>query len=131
MTTTTSVPAKDLQEFAGNAPAEIRLGGKILCILPNPPKLGDEITLNIKLRVIDSVVSEHEDGEHVFYRKVKLIGAWRDGEPPPIDTNQPQLWDQAPEVGTFDREASADEGDEIIAAHEEAKAARKASFDAD
>lgn len=120
----TTQSANDLQEFAGNAPAELRLAGKILCILAKPPALGEEITLLVKLRVTDSGAIEHEDGEHVFYRKVRLIGAWRDGDPPPIDTSQPQLWDQAPPEGSIS--ASADEGDEILALREEAKAARAA-----
>ena len=123
--TTATKTAKDLQEFSGKAPAEVRMAGKILCILEDPPNLGDEVTLLVKLRVIDVGVVEHEGGEHVFYRKTKLLGAWKPGTTPPIDTNQASLWDQAPPEGTF--EESADEGDEIVAAREEAKAARAKS----
>lgn len=119
---TTTERAKDLQEFAGNAAAEIRLAGKTLCVLENPPSLGDVVTLMMRVRVTDSSVTEHENGDHIFYRKVKLIDAWKASSPPPVDTNQASLWDQAPPEGSFD--ASADEGDEILAAHEEAKAAR-------
>lgn len=118
---TTTERAKDLQEFAGSAPAEIRLAGKILCVLADPPSLGDELTLLMKVRVTDTGVVEHEDEQHVFYRKVKLVAAWQAGSTPPVDTNQASLWDQAPPEGSFD--ASADEGDEITAARNEAKAA--------
>lgn len=118
---TTTERAKDLQEFAGSVAAEIRLAGKILCVLENPPVLGDEFDLMVRLKVTESCATEKESGEHDFYRKTKLVGAWRPGSTPPIDTNQASLWDQAPPEGSFD--ASADEGDEIIAARNEERRA--------
>lgn len=86
----------------GSEPAEVRLSGKILCILADPPALGEDLTLLVKLHVTENCVAEHADGETVVYRKTKLVAAWRPGTPEPIDPEQGSLWEQAPPAGTFE-----------------------------
>jgi hypothetical protein len=82
-------------------PAEIRLSGKVLCVLAEPPALGTDLTLMIKVHVTENCVAEHADGATVFYRKTKLVAAWKPGDPEPIDPDQGSLWEQAPPEGTF------------------------------
>ena len=67
------------------APAEIRLAGKILTVMPNPPGLGHELTLMIKLKVNEVCTSEKSDDDIVHYRKTQLLAAWLPGTPAPPD----------------------------------------------
>jgi hypothetical protein len=84
------------------------LAGKILCVLPDKdaPSLGDEIVLMCKLHITEDCVADHESGERVLYRKTRLVAAWREGTPPPIDTAQPDLWEGAPPEGSIQPEFS-------------------------
>lgn len=92
--------------------AEIRLAGKILCVLPKPPALGEEITLMVKLRVTEDGTIIKEDETETHFRRTKLIAAWPAGTPgPPTDpalvgsdgkVESGDAWDSAPPEGTFD-----------------------------
>lgn len=76
----------------GSEPAEIRLGGKILTVLENPPGLGHEVTLLIKVKVNEVCTGEKSEGDIVHYRKTTLLAAWLPGTPAPPD-NQAALID--------------------------------------
>lgn len=85
------------------------MSGKTLCVLADPPKLGDELTLLVRLRVIEEATSQKESGDQTHIRKTRLIGAWVPGTPPPIDTSQGSLWDQAPPAGSIPPETPPDD----------------------
>ncbi len=80
--------------------SEIRLAGKTLCVLTDPPGLGAEVTLCVKLHVVEDCTAVHEDDTEVNYLKCRLVAAWREGSPPPPD-DQGALWETAPPEGTF------------------------------
>src|SRR6185312_15358085 len=81
-------------------PAEIRMAGKTLTILEEPPGLGDAITLMVKVEVTEICEKQKADGEIVYYRKAKLIGCWKPGERPPDNDEQPGLFDHGGEPQT-------------------------------
>lgn len=84
----------------GGGPAELRLAGKILCVMANPPGLGSDVVLMVKLRAVEDCLVDHEDSSQSRYLKCRLVGAWLPGSPPPIDVNQGSLWEQAGPVGS-------------------------------
>ena len=94
--------------------AEIRLAGKTLTTLENPPGGGEDVVLLVRLKVRQSGVDFNDDGnEEVPYRSMKLVSCWKPGtdEPKPEKTkaeldaeaeaeaaqNQPPLYDDAGE----------------------------------
>jgi hypothetical protein len=91
------------------APAEIRLGGKILTVLENPPGLGHEVTLLIKVKVNEVCTGEKSEGEIVHYRKTALLAAWLPGTPAPPD-NQAALIDA--DGNPIDDDGDSDEPDD-------------------
>jgi hypothetical protein len=89
---------------------EIRLAGKRLCVLSDPPKLGDNIDLNVRLHVIEDCTAQHEDETQVQYLRVRLVAAWKPGDPVPVSTQEP-LWDQAGPEGSIKPETGEPDGD--------------------
>lgn len=93
-------------------PAEIRMSGKTLLTLENPPEPGDELVLLIRVKVNGTGVDLHDNDEEVPYRKAKLVTCWKPGTPEPqraktqdeIDSeaaaeaakNQPSLYEDDP-----------------------------------
>ncbi|OBK04060.1 MULTISPECIES: hypothetical protein [Mycolicibacterium] len=69
-------------------PAEIRMSGKTLLTLENPPEPGDELVLLIRVKVNGTGVDLHDNDEEVPYRKAKLVTCWKPGtaEPQPKKT---------------------------------------------
>lgn len=81
--------SNDLDKFPAPEPAEIRLGNKVICVLANPPELGQNVDLMIRIHVKEQCTAIHDDGETVNYLRAKLLGsAWRPGERPPADVDQ-------------------------------------------
>lgn len=64
-------------------PAEIRMSGKTLLTLENPPEPGDELVLLIRVKVNGTGVDLHDNDEEVPYRKAKLVTCWKPGSPEP------------------------------------------------
>lgn len=64
-------------------PAEIRLSGKTLLVLEDPPEPGDELVLLIRVKVNGTGVDLHDNDEEVPYRKAKLVTCWKPGTPEP------------------------------------------------
>ena len=93
-------------------PAEIRMSGKTLLTLENPPEPGDELVLLIRVKVNGTGVDLHDNDEEVPYRKAKLVTCWKSGTKEPqqqktkeqLDAeaaaeaakNQPELFDDDP-----------------------------------
>lgn len=70
-------------------PAEIRLAGKTLTVLENPPAGGEDVVLLVRLKVRAAGVDFNDDGnEEVPYRSMKLVSCWKPGdkEPEPVKT---------------------------------------------
>lgn len=80
-------------------PAEIRMSGKTLLTLENPPEPGDELVLLIRVKVNGTGVDLHDNDEEVPYRKAKLVTCWKPGTADP----QPQKTQ-----AELDAEAEAD-----------------------
>lgn len=64
-------------------PAEIRMSGKTLLTLENPPQPGDEIVLMIRLKINGHGVDLHDNDEEVPFRKSKLVSCWKPGSKEP------------------------------------------------
>ncbi|MBU8833632.1 hypothetical protein [Mycolicibacterium goodii] len=105
-------------------PAEIRMSGKILLTLENPPEPGDEIVLLIRLKVNGTGVDLHENDEEVPYRKAKLVTCWKPGtkEPQPKKT-QAELDAEAEAEAAKDQPPLFGDDSEDLAGEELADAA--------
>jgi hypothetical protein len=95
-----------LDGLPAEEPAEVRLAGKTLCVLADPPQLGGNVELMVRLHITEDCIAQHDDGNEVRYLKARLVGAWRPGSPPPVDVNQPDLWEQAPPEGSIKPETA-------------------------